>query len=391
MLSGESLLVFAPGPWDDMWRSRHQIMSRLARRNTVLWVEPRPTLRQVLRRRPGVATALLPAVRHIGEGLHVFGGPATLPSTGPGPLKRLANQRYHGALTAAMTRLGMAQPILWLYLPEMVAIIGEYGERLVVYHVVDEYSEYSGVPRDYVQHIRNCEAQMLRRADVVIATAPALLESKSRISSHVHLVPNAVDYEGFQKILATSSPPATLAALPRPLIGYVGAISDKVDFELLLQIAAGRPDWSLVLVGKTGGFSGPDTARMAKLRSMANVHIYDAVPVDDVPRYMAACDVCLLPYKINERTRNISALKLYEYLACGKPVIASNVAAVQEGAGAVTVAGSDDFVAAIAAALHDDPAAAQRRRDVAAGNTWQQRVESISAIIETALAGKRGE
>lgn len=386
MISGQSFLVFTPGPWRDMWRNRHQIMSRLARKNTVLWVEPRLSVRETWRAvRRGKRLSWLPNVEHIADGLHVFHNPALLPANAPLLLRRPVNALYRALVRRALRQHGMARPILWLYLPEMAAIIGQYDERLTVYHVVDEYTAYAGVPASYAPTMQACEADMLRRADVVIVTAPALYESKSRHSANVHLVPNAVDYDGFQRTLASTEAPADMAALPQPIIGYVGAINDKLDYDLLLKVALSRPDWSLALVGSVSVQTVGDVAGCEALRRLLNVHFLGLAPVADVPRYIAACRVCLLPYKINERTRNISSLKMYEYLACGKPVVATDVPAAHEVGDVVRIAGHDDTVQAIDDSLSEDPAVAARRRSVAAVNTWEQRVERISAIVEQAL------
>jgi glycosyltransferase involved in cell wall biosynthesis len=384
-LAGQSILCFPPGSWHDMWRSRHQIMSRLARSNLVLWVEPRLSLRQTRRAFTRQPLSLLPQREHIAGGLHVLHNPALLPSSGPRPLKAVSSALYHRILKSTMGALGMTRPILWLHLPEMIGIIGQYNEQLVVYHVVDEYSAYGGMPESYIPVMRALEEQLLRRADIVIVTSPALLESKSRLSTKVHLVPNAVDYEGFQRTLATAAAPAIVAGLPRPVIGYVGAINDKLDYRLLDNVAVQRPDWALLLVGPIDVKTADDVAGLTQLRQRANVHHIDQVPVADVPCYMAACQVCLLPYKINERTRNISALKLYEYLACGRAVVSTGIPAAGEGQGTVRVAGTQDFVQAIEESLTDDTQAAVRRRQVAANNTWDQRVDKIARILQSAL------
>ncbi len=384
MLTGQSILCFAPGPWSDMWRNRHQILSRLARTNTVLWVEPRLSLKKTREHWRDGSLSWLPHVEHIRDGLHVYHNPALLPSTGPQALRRVSNKLYHSALQYTLRRLHMDHPILWLYLPEMAAIIGEYEERLVVYHCIDEYTSYAGIPQSYIPTMRGWERLMLSGADVVLTTAPALFESKSPINGKVYLVPNAVDYDGFQRTLASADAPAAMTALPKPVIGYVGAINDKLDYALLASIATARPDWSLAMVGPATVTTQEDIAGLATLRRQPNVHFLGQVAVSDVPRYMAACQVCLLPYKVNERTRNISSLKMYEYLACGKPIVATDVPAAHEVRDVVRIAGASAFVAAIEESL-TGPAAAEQRRQVAAANTWDQRVEAISAVLEENL------
>jgi glycosyltransferase involved in cell wall biosynthesis len=134
-----------------------------------------------------------------------------------------------------------------------------------------------------------------------------------------------------------------------------------------------------------------DREGLHRLVALPNVRLLGPVPVHEVPLVMAACDVCLLPYKRNQRTRAISSLKLYEYLACGRPVVATDIPAAHEAGDVVTIAQDlPSFIAGIARALQDAPGAAEARRHVAAQNTWQQRMEQISAILLSVLSQRGG-
>ena len=182
----------------------------------------------------------------------------------------------------------------------------------------------------------------------------------------------------------------------------MGAINDKLDYDLLAAVAAARPglDAGPGGAGRCAHRRGSGRG-WRRLRRLPNVHLLGQVAVADVPRYMAACRVCLLPYKLNERTRNISSLKLYEYLACGKPVVSTDVPAAHEvsddlgsdlgsdlGGMRLAIAGNERFVAAIEQALAGAGDEA-RRLAVAQANTWDSRVEAISAIIQEALLRKQ--
>ncbi len=166
----------------------------------------------------------------------------------------------------------------------------------------------------------------------MLVTSAALLESKGRFNECTFLVPNAVDYEGFQAALRTAGadalagPLAELAAAPRPRIGYVGALNEKIDFDLLASVARRRPEWHFVLVGGLDLTGNPHKAD--GLAALPNVHWTGRVGVEQVPHAIAAMDVCLLPYEQNPWTAAIDSLKLYEYFACGRPVVATDVPAV---------------------------------------------------------------
>ena len=392
MIQGEDILCFAPERWDSPWRNRQHIMSILAQRNRVLYVEPRDYLRPLLRKWRRGEVSLREVwgrrVTHIRGGLHVYHSPAFAPISGRFPLNRLSDALYLASLRRAMARLGMRRPLLWLFRPSTVRWVGCFGEKLVIYHVVDEYSAYKG-PFD-PQMVKRLERELLSRAHLVLTTSRALWEGKRPFNPNTHWVPNAVDYGAFERALADSAPPPSdLAALKRPLIGYVGVLNEKIDFGLLRQVARRHPDWSLVLVGPVELRFEPHKAE--PLRGLSNVHFLGFRPVEMVPYYIKACQVCLMPYELNEWTRHIEPLKLYEYLACGRPIVSTDIPAARRFSQVVYIARDEgDFVRKIEEALRErDPALAEARRSLARQNTWKQRVEVISELIQEALEGPR--
>lgn len=424
-LTGEAILCVAPDPWAGLWRNRHQIMTRLAVRNTVVYIEPRRYLGETVRawrsgrlgladlRRPLLAAPALPAdlAMRLAGRFWLYHDPYYAPYAG---------RRTGGLLTAALRRralhrtlagLGITAPILWLLRPFHADLLGQYGEKLVVYHVTDEYSGFPTVI-DKAAFARQEEA-LLRRADLVIVTSPGLLVSKGRYNPHTYLVPNAVDYAGFQAALADPGSIAQIAGgrlgageldrsgqsasqfpepIPRPRIGYVGALNEKIDFDLLAAVAQARPDWQLVLVGALDLTAHPHKADALRNEAAGpNVHWLGRVPVTEVPAAIAGLDVCLLPYEQNAWTANIDSLKLYEYLACGRPVVSTDVPAARAFAPLVRIAATPAaFIAAIEAALTDNAAeTVAARRAVAAANTWDMRVAQIEELLTEALARKQ--
>jgi glycosyltransferase involved in cell wall biosynthesis len=395
MLEGETILCFAPDPWAGLWRNRHQLMTRLARRNMVVYVEPRVYLREALRRvRRGqthLSELAASNLQHYCDGLWIYRDPVYAPYAGRLSGGPVTKQVRCAALRRALKQIGACSPILWLLRPFHADQIGVYGEKLVVYHVTDEYSGHPTVTDKEAFRVE--EEALLRRADLVIVTSPALLASKGQHNANTHLVRNAVDFDGFRAALTGSSGRSLteprLASIPRPRIGYVGALNEKIDFALLAEIARARPGWQLVLVGGLDLVTG--TGAADSLHWLPNVHWLGRLPVEQVPAAIAAMDACLLPYMRNPWTANIDSLKLYEYLACGRPVVATDVPAARSFEGLVRIAdGAAGFVAEIEAALAESaPELVEARVAAAAENTWDARVVQIEGLLYDALERRR--
>ena len=358
MLKGESILCFAPDPWTDIWRNRHQIMSLLATQNKVLYIEPRPYLRDVLRQvaRGKLAPSGRPRLYTTDTGVHVFRPPRFAPLSGRRPLGTITDALRAATLQRAMRDLGISKPIVWLFRPEMA--------------------------------IARRERRLIAQADLVLVTSRALLERKGGLNPNTHWVPNGVDWQRFSRVLdGETTEPEELADRSHPRICYVGAINDKIDTGLLRQVADVFYEGTLVLVGPETGLSAENRRDLQALRQRPNVCLVGRVDVAQVPRYMAACDVGLLPYRQNEWTRHIHPLKLYEYLACGLPVAATDIPALWDEQAFVHIAGdAGAFVAALRLALAEDtPVIRAARRERARANTWRQRVERISQLVENTI------
>jgi glycosyltransferase involved in cell wall biosynthesis len=289
-----------------------------------------------------------------------------------------------------MARLGLRHPITWVFHPKDTELVGTLGERLVVYHMVDQYAAFRFLSPEQRQRIQEGERQFLPRADLVIATSQALLAEKAPLNPRIVWVPNGVDFAAFERVRqANMPPPQDVAQLSRPIVGYVGHISIRLDLPLLAEIARQRPDWSLVLVGSV--WEKKCEREMAALCALPNVHFLGAKAPTEVPRYVYAFDACLIPYCQGKEADHINPIKLYEYLAAGKPVVSVDIPALDGFRHVIRTAGSPDtFVAALEAALHEtDPALVEERRRLAAENSWEHRVEAIGAAVAQVL-GTRG-
>jgi len=369
--------------WDtELWTNQHHLMVRLARQNRVLFIESlglrqpqlaRGDLARIVRRlRRGLAPP-----RAV-DGLHVL-SPLVLPFH-RSRLVRALNARLLPALVRrAARRLGLTAPILWAYVPQAEVLIDALAPSLIVYHCVDDIAAHARID---TASFRAAEERFAARADLVLASAPALAERLRSFSANVLDAPNVADTELFSRALEPGPLDAQLAALPAPRIVFTGAIvAVKLDLELLAELARRRPSWSFALVGPVG--PGEPHADLSAIAAEPNIHLLGPRAYGELPNVLRAADAGLIPYARNELTDSIFPMKVYEYLAAGLPVIATPLPALANVDGVRSAADAQGILALLEEALaQDSPERRAARSHAAAAHSWDRRLEEIAVAID---------
>ena len=409
MLRGKDIVCISSLDWGAMWTSKQQIMHRLAQTNRILYVEEPVTMLAPLKvparwRRWG---AVAPHLERADAGLWILTPPPMLPFGNMRPEVNRANQ----ALLAHYVRWAMErlyfdeQYIFWTYLPASLALLDRLGvpeapatpgrsaaalpraaagrrPSLVVYHCVDEHSAFPGFVDPEV--VRRYDDELTRRADLVVTTAENLRRAREALNPHTYTVFNAVDMEIFSRALDPDlALPTDLAAIPAPRLGVVGMHDSRLDVDALEALAQADASWQIVLVGPVK----PGQVDEARLRRHSNIHLLGEKPRSELPGYLRGLAVALVPYRVGELTRNIFPLKLFEYLAAGVPVVVGGLPELRRFDGTIGVAdGPEDYPRLVRQAIAEDgPSERAARVALAAENTWDHRVEQISALVAQAL------
>jgi glycosyltransferase involved in cell wall biosynthesis len=393
MLSGKSIICFGGEDW---WyhhpHSKNHLMRRFARAgNRVVFVNsismglPGLTNRDLLPRVARKLRSYAKLARTTPEGITVV-SPAALPFYGSRGA-RAANRRLLATQVGWLARRrGLKRPILWVAIPTAAEMIGRLGESLVVYHVSDKYDanlmDHSTDPAT----IRRLHEHAIDRADLIFYSGRKLLEEATRGRERSHLLEQAVDFEHWSRVGSGGlEVAAEVARIPRPRLGYFGAIEPwLIDQELVRRAARERPAWQWVFVG--------NKSRGVEIEGLPNAHFLPAVAYGELPRYAAGFDVCVLPWETERAfTSYGSAIKVREYLATGKPVVISPLPEYEPMRDVLRIARSrEDFFRLVEDALAEsDPEAARKRQASVAGGTWDARAEWVSGLIEEALAKKR--
>lgn len=390
-LEGRDIVCIGTADWvTELPINQHQLMRRLAANNRVLFVESlglrRPQLasrdlRRIVRR----LLRGLRGARRAGP-LHVL-SPLVLPFHGSAALRSLNRRLLRLQVRWAVRRLGMGRPILWAYAPQAEALLGVLEPALVVYHCVDDVASQKGVDGE---SFRAAERRFAGRADLVLASAPALAERMRSLSGKVLYAPNVADTGLFSTALEVGDVDPAMAALPRPRLVFQGAIvATKLDVALLVELAALRPHWSLALVGPRG--AGDPGGDLSRLDAVANIHLLGSREETDLPAVLRGADAGLIPYAINDLTRSVFPMKVYEYLAAGLPVFSTPLPALKDVVEVDSSPTAAEMVAAIEEELARDGAERRSERSRAAGaHSWQARIEEIEAALPPIIRGGAG-
>jgi glycosyltransferase involved in cell wall biosynthesis len=388
-ISGRSIVCVGFADWDGgLWTNQQHLMSRLARQNRVLFIESlglrRPTLagrdvRRMLRRLRLGLSGPRPT-----DGLHVL-SPLVLPFHGAAAARALNRPLLRALVRRAVRRLGMEGDVLWAYVPQAELLLDTLQPRLVVYHCVDDIAVQKGID---AESFRAAEERFARRADLVLASAPALAERMRMLSGNVLYAPNVADHALFARALEPGPEDPGIAALPRPRLVFTGAVVEKkLDFGLIAEVARMRPDWSIALVGPVG--EGDPHTDVSALEALPNVHLLGPRGHERLPEVLRGADVGLIPYAVNDLTRSVFPMKVYEYLAAGLPVLSTPLPSLDGVEQVLRASTPEQLVALAEAELAADGEAARRARsDAAAAHSWAGRLAEIAAAIDAVEAGR---
>jgi len=371
--------------WSGLPTSKQSLMREMSRSVRVLYVEPPIDLFSTLGRRR--RWPKLRGIRRVHANLWVLSTIGLSASSDPTARARDIG-RGLPRVDAAIRRLGLSNHVLWCFAPEHAVCAGRLGERCVVYSAADEPAAFSRRP----DVTRSFEQKMLEAADLVFVVSQALLDARAE-HPDVYRLPNAADVPHFKRVLAgdsavsddrfvealeTAPRPADLPRTKGPIIMYGGAAYQWFDFDLVSAVATARPAWTIVLVGPGGGSEVLPS----------NVVRLGRRPYARFPEYVAACDVAVIPWRDGLFARHADPIVLYQYLLCGKPVVATPFPAARERGSLVETADDvEGFVSAIEHALETrgDERLRAERMAFALANTWSERANEAARLIEAAV------
>ncbi|AFZ57424.1 UDP-galactopyranose mutase [Anabaena cylindrica FACHB-243] len=356
--------------WHFVYQRPQHLLSRCVKGKRVFFIEE-PIFNQENLRQLEIsqdASGVVVVVPHLPEGLS----------------EESVNANLQILIDGFLAEHNIHKYICWYYTPMAIAFTRHWQPQAVVYDCMDELSGFQGAPPT----LKNYEAELFRRADLVFTGGQSLYENKVNQHPNVYAFPSSVDITHFGEARNLETEPADQAHIPHPRLGFFGVIDERMDIELLQGIADARPDWHLVMVGPVVKIDP------AMLPQSENIHYLGVKTYQQLPEYLAGWDLAMLPFARNEATRFISPTKTPEYLAAGKPVVSTSIRDVVRPYGEsklVRIADTvSDFITAAEKAMQEDtPKSGWLSRvdafleQISWDRTWASMIKLIDSAIAT--------
>ena len=374
------ILCISTTDWDEIWGSRQQIMLRFAGSgHRVLFIERQVSIEHLFRdpvlfRRKLTRWRDAP-LKESSPNLWIWHPSLMIPGRYYSMLlNHLGQHLLVTQVLPILQALEFSQPILWLYPPHSAPLLHRFNESCSIYHCIDRFAgNQIGLKHTIIE---NQEKRLLQNVDIVFTHSKGLQEKYACYTQRpIKLIPSAADIAHFQ---STSEIHQDIQLIPHPRIGIMGTFDGRLDTELLETLITQYPEWHFVFIGQIR----PGRTDLDRLLQWQNVHYLGARPYQELPMLLNGMDIFLIPYRLNELTQFINPLKLYEYLAVGKPIISVPLPEVMALSPHVNIADRSNFADLILRALvSDTPESQQTRREAAKQHNWDDRIQEIQLTI----------
>ncbi len=367
-----AVLTFSHLRWDFVYQRPQHLLSRLASRHRVFFIEE------------PVHSSDAPAWRFQHPHPNVTVCTPQTPSSAPG----FADEQFpyiQELLSQLLESEHLEDYVLWFYTPMPLPLAAGLKPLAMVYDCMDELSAFLNAPPQLLQR----EAALLEMADVVFTGGPSLYRAKKDRHPHVHCFPSSVDAKHFATATNGLAEAGDQAGLPHPRFGFFGVIDERFDIPAVTALAQTHPDWHIVLVGPVVKIDP------ATLPRHDNIHYYGQRSYQQLPSYLKGWDVCLLPFARNHATKFISPTKTLEYMAAEKMIVSTPITDVAEPYGEFVYLGGTpaEFVGACERALAASPEerAVRRRRmrEVLSHTSWDSTAARMQELIAAAVAARQ--
>jgi len=256
--------------------------------------------------------------------------------------------------------------LLLISYPHFVPLIKSVKYKKFFFRLTDDYSKFQEMP----QNISSLIDLGVNKADAVLATSYYLkLKLEKQYSIKVHYVPNGVDFKHFNKNHKLND--ESILKINKPRIVYIGAIRDWFDKKLVYKVARNLPDYNFIFIGKV-------EENLDELKNLKNIHLPGPKNYNMLPGILKECDAGIIPFKKTDLTDSVSPIKLFEYMACGLPVVSTNFMELNYiNSPAFICSNETEFTQSIKKAIKLSSREKEKFKTFAKNQTWASRAQQI--------------
>jgi len=390
LIKNKSIIRICEVSWNHLWTRRQRFSMMLAKNgNKVLYVEPAGSLLDFIIH-PGrnVSLQIKAKIKKPYDDLDLY---ILLPSMRiplAGTFSKLGlkfvkkyNQRsLKKDILFAISKLKMDGYFVWTYFQKSLSadLFNELKYDLLIYDCVDSIAQHPNT----LDEEKLLEQYILQKAQIVFSTSRLLTDYLLKFNSNTNLFSNGVDIELYSKALDENTIiPSELKNIEGTVIGYVGVTYDLIRLDILEHIAKMRPQWTFIMIG-------PIHINLKRFKKYPNIKFLGVKKKEEIPNYLKRFDVCLNLFKETEFTKRINPLKVYEYLAAGKPVVSVPMIELEKFSSLIHLEkDKEKFLAKIELALNENKLEnIEKRRETIKDYSWDIIFKRINDVVEREYA-----
>lgn len=367
------LVVASHLRWSFVWQRPQQLLSRLAKYHRILFVEE-PVLAPEGTAQPEAA------MEEVLPNLFVLTPQVPASECSDTPLWLWpCREEIDRQVRQAMKKLDFRYRALWLYTPTPDFLVETVQPEMMVYDVMDELANFKFAPLQ----LKENEKRLLAQSALVFTGGASMYESKKHHNSNTHLFASGVDEAHYAAACHPETrTPEWLDTIPAPRATYIGVIDERMDYELIAQMADAYPQIQFLMCGPVVKVD-PES-----LPKRDNLHYPGQQTYADLPRILKGSDICLMPFARNDATRYISPTKTLEYMATHRPIVSTAIPDVVRFYSDIVYLAEtpEQFVQQIAVAMNESEAerARKRRREekVLAEQAWDAIADAMETLMQ---------
>lgn len=392
MIKNKIIICYTGNNWDTPWGMSQKVMKNLSKSNRVLYIEYQPSyLHRYFQNftYTGYTEKKRGITRKIEENLYVYTPDQGLPFNNYLRTINILNQkRIERSIRSEIESYNREDIIFWIFAPYAIDFIKEFPGPFTIYHCAGNFSaEKENFLRKNT--VLKMESDLTKRSDLIVAQTKSLTRRFGSSGKKTFYLPSAANFDRYSEKQDTDIDISEFHNIKSPRVGIIGYFNDIFyDTGLLEYLMDEKRDWSFVFIGPLS----KNAKRFKKLTQKKNAFFLGRKSPNSIPAYISKVDIGIIPYKINNYMREVSPNKFYEYIACGKPVVSTELPDIKSHTDVLKIADSKyKFLEGMEHFLLEKPKEATRKRAliIAQENSFDKYLDRLSEAIERLMNEKR--